>query len=174
MGIVVGSCGLDGDGEGPGGAGGFEGDALAGGDLPARGGDFDELAVGVGEIEEDFLDGGVAAGIDAEGDADLAAVGIADGLGFEVMEDGGEGVGGGDGVEFGVGLIVEPLAEGAGADGEGLIAEGLGADGDEGASSEGGEGLAAAGDVEESVELRHDLRYSIGGGSIRILKSAIY
>ena len=92
-----------------------------GGDVPASGSDFDELAVGVGEIEEDLVGSGEgAAGIDAEGDADVAGIGIAGGLGFEVMEDGVEGLGGGDGVVGGEGLVEEPVAEGAGAEGEGV------------------------------------------------------
>jgi hypothetical protein len=125
-----------------------------GGDAPALGGDFDELAFGVGEVEEYFLGsgGGEAAGVDAEGDADVAGVGIAGGLGIKVMEDGVEGVGGGDGFVVGEGLVEEPLAEGAGADGEGAMAGGLGGNGDEGASAEGGEGGGALGDPKEGVE----------------------
>jgi hypothetical protein len=137
-----------------GGGGGFEGDAFAGVHAPAIGGDFNELAVGVGEVEEDFFGrGGGAAGVDAVGDGDVAVVGIAGGLGVEVMEDGAEGVGGGDGFVGGEGLVEEPLAEGAGADGEGAkAAEGLGGDPHEGASADGGEGGAALGDAEEGVE----------------------
>ena len=87
-------------------------------DAPAIAGDFDVLAVGIGEIEEDFVgDGAKAAGIDAVRDADVAGEGIASGLGVEVMEDGVEGVGGGDGVELGVAEVEEPLAKGAGATG---------------------------------------------------------
>ena len=48
-------------------------------------------------------------GIGAERDADAALIGIAGGLGFEVVEDVTEGVGGGDGVEGGEALVVEPL-----------------------------------------------------------------
>src|ERR1039458_6105182 len=93
------AVGLFGGGEWAGGGGGFEGDAFAGGYGPALGGNFDELAFGVGEVEEDFFGrGGDAAAVDAVGDADIAALGIAGGLRFEVMEDGVEGVGGGDGV----------------------------------------------------------------------------
>jgi hypothetical protein len=51
------------------------------------------LAFGVGEVEEDFVgSGGEAAAIDAVGDADIAVLGIAGGLRFQVMEDGEEGV----------------------------------------------------------------------------------
>jgi hypothetical protein len=147
-----------GGGKGAGGGGGFEGNAFAGPRgypyAPTLGGDFDELARGIGEIEEDFFGSvGDAAGVDAVGDADVAGVGIAGGLGFEVMEDGAEGVGGADGFVAGEGLVEEPLAEGAGADGEGAIAaEGLGGNPHEGASADGGEGDAALGDAEEGVE----------------------
>ena len=117
------------------------------------GGDFDELAFGVGEIEEDFVgSGGEAAAIDAEGDADIAVLGIAGGLRFQVMEDGAEGVGGGDGVVEGEALVEDPLTEGAGANGEGEMAAGLGGNGDEGASADGSEGGAALGDGEEGGE----------------------
>jgi len=151
--------------------------------VPAIGGDLDELTVGVGEIEEDFLgSGGRAAGVDAGGDADVAAIGIAGGLGVEVMEDGAKGVGGGDGLVGGVALVEEPLAEGAGADGEGVTGEGWGAHGDEGASADGGEGDAAFGDAEEGVEAggaagwgwvihRSNSRYSIEAGGISIFGS---
>jgi hypothetical protein len=129
---------------------------LAGGYGPALGGDFDELAFVVGEVEEDFFGRGEgAAGVDAIRDADVAAVGIAGGLGFEVTEDGVEGVGGGDGVKLREGLIEEALAEGAGSDGEGEIAaRELGGNGDEGAPAEGSEWGAALGDAEEGVEAR--------------------
>jgi hypothetical protein len=52
-------------------------------------------------------------------------------------------VGGGDGVVGGEALVVESVAEGAGADGEG----------DEGASAVGEEGDAAGGDGEEVVAI---------------------
>ena len=145
--------GLFGIGEGLGGSGGFEGDGIAGGDGPTGGSDFDELAGGIGEVEEDFMgSGGGAAGVDAAGDADVAVLGIAGGLGVEVVEDGVEGVGGGDGFELVEGLVEEPLAEGVGADGEGAKAGGRGGDGDEGATVDAGERDAAAGDGEEGLE----------------------
>jgi hypothetical protein len=146
--------------EGESGLAGFEGNAFGGrggyADGPALGGDFDELTFGVGEVDEDFFgSGGDAAGVDAVGDADFAAVRLAGGLGFEVMEDGAEGLGGGDGVELGEALGEEALAEGAGADGEGVIAAvGLGGDLYECASVDAGEGGAALGDAEEALEGR--------------------
>ena len=82
------------------GEGGFERGTFAGADLPTCGRDFDELARGVGEVEEDCL----GAAIDAARDVDAAVVGIGGCQGFEVAENGGEGVGGGDGLK---------LAEGA-------------------------------------------------------------
>ena len=117
------------------------------------GGDFDVLAVRVGEVEEDYFgDGAVAAGIDAEGDADVAVLGIAGGPGFEVVEDSGEGLGGGDGVAGGVAAVKEPLAEGAGADGEGDMAGELGGEGDKGASADGGESVSGLSDAEEGLK----------------------
>src|ERR1035441_174299 len=139
-------------GRGGSGGGSFEEDPFLGSYGPALGGNFDELAFGVGEIEEDFFGrGGDAAGVDAVGDADVAALGIAGGLRFQVMENGAEGVGGGDGVVEGEALVEEELTEGAGADGEGEMAAGLGGNGDEGASADGSEGGAALGDGEEGA-----------------------
>jgi len=136
-----------------GGGGRFERDAFPGGHLPAIGSDFDELALGIGEVEEDlFGSGGGAAEIDAVGDANAAGIGIAGGLGVEVMEDGAEGVGGGNGVVVGEALVEEPPAKGAGADGECVIAGGQGGNGHEGAPVDGSEGDAAMGNAEESVE----------------------
>src|ERR1039457_3268110 len=90
--------GLFGGGEGAGGGGSFEEDPFLGSYGPALGGNFDELAFGVGEIEEDFFGrGGDAAGVDAVGDADVAALGLAGGLRFQVMEDEAGGGGGGGG-----------------------------------------------------------------------------
>jgi hypothetical protein len=80
------------------------------------------------------------------------SAGIVGGLSFQVMEDGAEGVGGGDGAVEGEALVEDPLTEGAGADGEGEMAAGLGGNGDEGASADGSEGGAALGDAEEGVE----------------------
>lgn len=103
-----------------GGGGGFEGEAGAGGDAPAIAGDLDELAVEVGEIEEDLVGGeGGTTGIDAKGDADIAGLGFAGGLGFEVVEDGGEGGCGGKVFGLGVALVEEPFAEGLGQRGSG-------------------------------------------------------
>jgi hypothetical protein len=48
------------------------------------------------------------------------------GLGFEVIEDGEEGAGGREGVVLGVELMEEPLAVGAGADGEDVETSGRG------------------------------------------------
>jgi hypothetical protein len=71
------------------------------------------------------------------------------------MEDGAEGVGGGDGVALGEALVEEPLAEGAGAEGEGAMAAGgWGGNVEEGAPVGGCEGGTAFGDAEEGVEAR--------------------
>ena len=86
--------GRDGGGEGGGGAGGLEESLGAGGDSPAAGGDFDELAVGIGEVEEDLVgEEAGAAGVDAAEDGKALVVVVLAGLGFEVIEDGVEGVG---------------------------------------------------------------------------------
>ena len=76
------------------------------------------------------------------------------GLGFEVVEDGAKGAVGGDGFVLGEGLVEEPLAEGAGANGQGAIAGELGGDGHEGASVDGGEGDAATGNGQEGLKAR--------------------
>jgi hypothetical protein len=86
--------------------------------------------------------------------SDVAAGGIAGGEGFDVAEDGGEGVGGGDGFVGGERLGEEPVAEGRGANGEGEEAGRVGGDGEEGASADGAESGAALGDAEEGVEGR--------------------
>jgi hypothetical protein len=91
---------------------------VTGGDGPALGGDGDELAVGIGEIEEDLAREGAAAGADATPDGEGLAIGGEFGLSFEVMEDGVKGVGGGEGIVFGEELEEEPVAEGGGADGK--------------------------------------------------------
>ena len=114
----IGVAGWFGGGERTGGGGGFEGNVISGGDLPAIGGDFDELAFGIGEVEEDLFGSGIAAEVDAVGYANVARPVIASGEGVEVVEDGAEGLGGGDGVVVGEAFAEEPLAEGAGADRE--------------------------------------------------------
>jgi hypothetical protein len=114
----VAGCGRLRNGEGGGWGGGFENGALAGGNLPTIRGDFDELAFGVGEIEENgFGDGAVSAAMNAARRGPTASFRTAGGLRFEVAEDGREGMGRRDGLEFGVALGVQPLAEGTGTDG---------------------------------------------------------
>ena len=129
-------------------------DVIGGGGLPAGGGDFDEVTLGIGEVEEDAVRGGaVAATGDAEGDADVEAGGVGGGLGFEVRTEGAEGVGGGDGLVEGVALGEEPIAEGGGADGEEAGAvEGGGGDLDEGEAVGGGEGEGVFEDMVEGGE----------------------
>ena len=79
------------------------------------------------------------------------------------MEDGLEGVSGGDGFVVGEGLLEEPLAEGGGAEGEGVDAvAGFGGNGDEGATADGSEGGAALGDAEEGVEGRRGAGFEFG------------
>jgi len=102
----------------------LEEDVGAGGGGPPGGRDFDELALGVGEIEED-LAGEVAgaSGTDTADDLEAGGAGVGGGAGFEEVEDGAEGVGSGDGVVFGEELGEEPLAVLGGADGR--MREGL-------------------------------------------------
>ena len=59
-------------------------------------------------------------GADAAVDDPADAVGVAEGAGFEEVEDGAEGVGGGDVGDVGEVLAEEPVAEGGGAEGDGL------------------------------------------------------
>ena len=143
-----------------------------GGDVPAIAGNFDELAVEVGEIEVDLVGGeGGSAGIDAKGDADIAGFGFAGGFPFEVVENGGEAGGGGKGFVLDIALVEEPVAEGLGADGEGLAAEVSGGNDGEDASSGSGKGAGAIGDTEESFEIHTALRYSTGEEGILIFGS---
>ena len=122
-GAGVGRCGR---GEGESGEGGLKGSGVIGGDAPTLGRDFDELASVVGEVEEDFFGGvGIAAVVDAVGDADIG-VRVVGGLGFEVVEEGIPGGKRGDGLEAGEGFGEEPIAEGAGAEGQGEDADGAG------------------------------------------------
>jgi len=97
----------------------LEESVVTGGDVPAFGGDGDEAAAGIGEVEEDLAeDGMTAAGADATPDGEgLVFTGIV-GLGFEVIEDGAEGLGGGERIELGEDVIEEPVAEGGRADGQ--------------------------------------------------------
>jgi len=133
-----------------GGARGLEENAGAGGGLPAGGRDFDELQFGVGEVEEDLVGEAMgAAASDAAKDG-LALAGFVEvGLGFEVVENGVEFAGGGQGVELGVAPVKEPVAEGAGADGHNAAAS-VGVEADECLAVGGGEGLAALGEADHS------------------------
>src|SRR5271157_3580957 len=95
----------------------MEEDFGADGGFPAGGGDFDELAVGIGEVEEDALGdaGRTAGGHAAKAGEAAAAFAVVIGAGFEVMQEGGELAGGGQGGVAAVELAVEPVAEGGGA-----------------------------------------------------------
>jgi hypothetical protein len=143
----------------------------AGGGGPASGRDFDKLTLGIGEVEEDlgghdagmagaggwrtgagnsvglvWQDGGITAS-DAMPDGEALVLVFVVGLGFEVIEDGVEGAGAREGVVLGVEFMEEPLAVGAGADGEDVeTVEGGGMEANEGLAVGGGEGKASAGD----------------------------
>jgi len=133
------------------GAGGLEEDGGVGGGLPARGSDFDELGSGVGEVEEDLVGETIgAAAADAAVDGEVLAGFVGAGCGFEVIEDGMELAGGGQGFELGVGCLEEPVAEVAGADGVDVAASVV-VEADECLAVGGGEGVAAGDEADEFV-----------------------
>ena len=136
-----GFLGGHGFGEGDGGAGGLEEDVGAGGGFPAGGGDFDELTIGIGEIEEDLIgDTARAGGSDAAKDGKaLPAFVVMAGAGFEEVEEGVELVGSKQEFVAAVELVEEPIAEGGRADGVGEEASTVEADADEGLAVTGGE-----------------------------------
>jgi len=133
-------------------------------DFPAARSDFDELVSGVGEVEDDLV--GEAMGADAsdaaiDGPALAGFVGVC--LAFEEVEDGVELAGGGQGVELAVACESEPFAEAGGADGHGVarcngVATIVGVEAEEGLAPcngvaiGGGEGVAAAGEVDHLGE----------------------
>ena len=122
----AGDRGGGGRGNGEGGAGGLEESAGAGGGGPASGRDFDKLAFGIGEVEEDL--GGqeaAATGSDATPDGEALVLAVVVGLRFQVIEDGVEGAGGWQRVVKGEEFMEEPVAVGGGADGEDVEATGM-------------------------------------------------
>jgi len=134
-----------------GGAGGLK-EGGAGGGLPGGGRDFDELQLGVGEVEEDLVGEAVRAAVSHAAKDGGALVGLVEvGLGFEVVEDGVEFAGGGQGVELGVASVKEPVAEAGGADGHRAAASVI-VETDEGLAVGSGEGFAAAGEVDHLGE----------------------
>jgi hypothetical protein len=126
----------------------LEESAGAGGGGPASGRDFDKLTFGIGEVEEDLVghDAGATAS-DATPDGEALVLVFVVGLGFEVIEDRVESAGARERVVLGVEFMEEPLAVGAGADGEGVeTLERGGMEANEGLAVGGGEGKASAGD----------------------------
>jgi len=110
----------------------------AGVDLPGVGRDFDEVAVGIGEVEEDAAG---AATSDAAKDGELVPVlVVVRGAGLEVIDDGAEFAGGGEVFVAAVELEEVPIVEGLGADGVGEVAAAIEADAEAGLSVFGGEG----------------------------------
>jgi hypothetical protein len=152
----------------------LEESAGAGGGLPAGGRDFDKLAFGIGEVEEDL--GGQEAGARGRGpgagngvslggqaaataasdtapDGEALVLEVVVGLGFQVIEERVEGAGGWQCFELGEEFMEEPLAVGAGADGEDVETFGGGGiEANEGLAVGGGEGNAAVGDGDEGSE----------------------
>jgi len=108
----------------------------------------------IGEVECDPVGREVDTGGDAAIDGEVLVVVVFVGLGFEVIEDRVEGVGGGKGIVLGEEAIEEPVAIGAGADGEDVVAAGGEAKADEGLSVGGGKGEPLLGDGEQGCEGR--------------------
>ena len=122
------------------------------GDGPALGGDFEDFAGGVRQVEEDF---GWSVGIAFEADTvvDLLGGRVAVlGAGFEGAENGAEGERGGGGFEFRIVVGGDPVAEIGGANGKNAAGI-LGGDAGAGLAALGGEGRGGAGVVEESERL---------------------
>ena len=104
-----------------------------------------------GELEEDPGGGeAIHATPDAAEDVETPAGRVLAGQGFQESENGVEGVGGGEDVVMGDGLIDEPIAELRGADGKDA-ARGVG-DGDEDLPAIAAEGYALPGDLLEARE----------------------
>jgi hypothetical protein len=143
-----------GRGEGESGAGDLEESAGAGGGLPAGGRDFDKLAFGIGEVEEDAIGHTAAtAASDATPDGEALVLVVMIGLGFQVIENSVESAGGRKRIVLGEEFVEEPLAVGAGADGEDEeTGGGGGIEANEGLSVGGGERGAAASDGDEGSE----------------------
>jgi len=143
-----------GRGEGESGAGDLEESAGPGGGLPAGGRDFDKLALGIGEVEEDLIGHtATTAASDATPDGEALVLVVMMGLGFQVIENRVESAGGRKRVVLGEEFVEEPLAVGAGADGEDEeTGGGGGIEANESLSVGGGERSAAAGDGDEGSE----------------------
>ncbi len=123
------------------------------GEGPTLGGNFEDCAGGVCEVEEDF---GWSEGVAFEADAgvDLVDGRVAVlGAGFEGAESGAEGEGGGCGFEFGIVIGGEPIAEIGGAEGEDAAGIDAGGDGGAGQAAWGKERRGGAGMVEQGERL---------------------
>jgi hypothetical protein len=85
------------------------------GDAPALGGDFDDFAGGIGEIEEDFR-GNIGIAFKADTVVDFLDLCVAVlGARFEGTKDGAQGERGGGGFVFGIVIGGEPVAKIGGA-----------------------------------------------------------
>jgi hypothetical protein len=138
-------------GKGLGGAASAEGDGRSG-NGPTGGGDFDGVALRVGEIEEDGIGAErIAGGRDAEVDGAARGIGICC-EGLEHFGDGAEGVGREGGFVLGEEGAGEPFLEEAGAEGLDVVGEAGGGSGGAGEAFVGEEGAGeAAGVLEEAV-----------------------
>jgi hypothetical protein len=127
-------------------------------DGPAFGDDGDTVAGGVGEIDEESVGTGrVVAGADAEEDLGAEGIEVVEGAGFEEVEDVAEGVRGGERVAEGEVLVEEPVAEGGGAEGDGLEGVEVGEAREEGEGTVigGGKDLDGIGDLQDVLGRRH-------------------
>ena len=137
--------------------GAAEGLAEIVGEGPALGGDFEDFAVGVGEVEEDFGGNeGIAFKADAVSDLFSGHIAVL-GARFKGADHGAEGEQRGGGFEFFEIVGREPIAEVGGAKGEDALGFDTGADSCAGLAALGEEKRGAAGVEEEGARL-------IGGG----------
>jgi hypothetical protein len=122
------------------------------GDGPALGGDFQDFADGVCQVEEDF---GWCEGIAFEAYAmiDLLGGRVAVGAGFQGAENGAESERGGGRFEFGIVPGGDPVTEIGGAEREDAAGIHVGGDAGAGLAALGEEGRGGAGVVEEGERL---------------------
>jgi hypothetical protein len=120
-------------GNGTCGGGGLEGDGTLRLQLPAPGCDLDDIAAGVGKVEEERA-GAVAGTERADPPVDRPAEAVlgTECIGFQEVEDRAEGGGRGDVGDVGQMLGEEPIAESGGAEGNGLQVQDVAGTGDVG------------------------------------------
>lgn len=130
-----------------------EGAAEIVGNGPAMGGDFEDFAGGVGEIEEDFR-GCVGIALEADAVVDLLGGRVAVlGTGFQGAENGTQGERRRRSFVFGVVVGGEPVAKIGRAEGEDATGINAGGDGGAGFAALGEEGSGGAGVVQKCQRL---------------------